>query len=220
MLRRPSVTIPFLVLTLAACAGAAGLLRWPAVAAAAPRPSPQAVQVDGTQADLTRNFGRTPNPNAGQCNPRGDTDIRACLVPGSDVMADPQKRVAPGVDCFWRRDDTKRFEDIAGNGPAGNGTAIPFRFVVFNKCSAPVEVQFTLQAPGPSPLEFTNCTGTVFTQVIAAGGAPIVRTCVSLPYRAGTQTFTRSFSIGGRAPGAGPFVLHDPEVVIEEGRAP
>lgn len=182
--------------------------------------SAQPTQTQGTQGDLSRSFGRNANANAGHCNPRGDTDVRACLVPGSDPLADREKRVAPGVDCFWRKDGTKRFEDVAGDGPGGNGAAIPFRFIVFNKCASPVEVQFTLAAPGASPLEFSNCTGTVFTQVLAAGGAPVVRTCVSLPYRAGSQTFTRSFSIGGRAPGAGPFVLHDPEVVIEEGRAP
>lgn len=214
MHRRPSiVTLVLFVLLLAA--GLVGLRSSLVVAPLSAQPPAQ-----GGQGDLARTFGRNANANAGQCNPRGDADVRACLVPGTDPLADRTKRVAPNVDCFWRQDGTKRFEDVAGNGPGGNGVAIPFRFMVFNKCATPVEVRFTLDAPGASPLEFSNCTGTVFTQVLTAGGAPVVRTCVSLPYRAGSETFTRSFSIGGRAPGAGDFVLFDPEVVIEEGRAP
>ena len=211
---RPSLVVPALFAILIA-AGVASLRPSLVVAPVGAQPQPEAAQ-----GDLSRSFGRNANANAGQCNPRGDADVRACLVPGSDVMADRDKRVAPGVDCFWRKDGTKRFEDVAGNGPGGNGAAIPFRFIVFNKCAVPVEVQFTLMAPGNAPLEFTNCTGTVFTQVLAARGAPTVRTCVSRPYRAGTQTFTRSFSIGGRTLGAGRFVLFDPEVVIEEAQTP
>ncbi len=169
---------------------------------------------------LLRALNRTPNPNAADCNPRGDADVKACLVPASDVMHDPTKRVAPGVDCFWRRDDTKRFEDVAGNGPGGVGTSVQYRFIVVNRCAVPVEAQLTLAAPGANPLEFTNCTGTVFTQTLAAGAAPLVQSCQSLPYRAGTSTFSRTFTIGGRTPGTGTFVLFDPEVVIEEARAP
>lgn len=193
----------------------------PAVANLGAQPAGQGTsQTQGSQQGVSmRTLNRTPNPNAADCNPRGDADVKACLVPGNDVMADQGKRIAPGVDCFWRTDDTKRFEDIAGESN-GQGVSVQFRFIIANKCAVPVEVQFTLAAPGANPLEFTDCAGTVLTQTLAAGAAPLVRSCMSIPYRRGTLTFTRAFSIAGRTPGAGTFVAYDPEVVIEEGRAP
>lgn len=191
-----------------------------ALAAAVTDVSPVARLLAQPEADvLERRFSRVPNANAATCNPRGDADVKACLVPGSDALADQSKRVAPGVDCFWRKDDTKRFEDVAGNS-GGAGSAVRFRFIVANRCAVPVQVQLTLSAPEGNALRFRDCEATVFTQTLAPGARPFVQTCMSLPYRAGSQTFTRSFSIGGRAPGAGPFVLFDPEVVIEEAAAP
>lgn len=168
---------------------------------------------------LDRRLLRAANPNAATCNPRGDADVKACLVPGADPLADQAKRLAPGVDCFWRKDDTKRFEDVAGNS-GGAGTSVRFRFIVANRCAVPVQVQLTLSEPAGDALRFRDCDGTVFTRTLAPGSQPFVQTCMSLPYRAGALTFSRSFSIGGRVPDAGPFVLFDPEVVIEEAAAP
>lgn len=166
---------------------------------------------------------RTANRNADRCNAQGNADVRACLVPASDVMHDPAKRVAPGSDCFWRKDGTKRFEDVAGNDANGNGVRLAFRFIVVNTCTMAVEVQLTLApvaAGSTSTLEFDDCTGTVFSETLAGGETERIRTCMSRPYKAGTLTFTRTFSIDARSPGAGTFVPFDPEVVIEEGRAP
>ncbi len=165
---------------------------------------------------------RQANGNAARCNAQGNADVKACLVPASDVMHDPAKRVADGVDCFWRKDGTKRFEDVAGNDANGNGVRVAYRFVVANLCAAAVEVRFTLApaTPGAPVLEFEDCTGTVFSETLAGGQTERVATCTSRPYRAGAQTFSRTFAIEARAPGVGTFVPYDPEVVIEEAQTP
>ena len=166
---------------------------------------------------------RTANRNADRCNAEGNADVKACLVTSSDVMHDPAKRVAPGVNCFWRKDGTKRFEDVAGNDANGNGVRLRYRFVVLNTCAVPVEVRFALAEPAAgsaATLEFEDCSGTVFTETLAGGQAERIRTCMSRPYKAGTLTFSRTFTIDARNPGAGVFVPYDPEVVIEEAQAP
>jgi hypothetical protein len=147
-------------------------------------------------------FRGTQSPRS-ECVGNGNSDVFACLVPGTDPEHDPSARV--GDNCYWtRRLEKKPFEQEA------NGRALNFKFQVRNFCSDRMQVQMELQ-PGNVP--FNNCPDGVFeNQPAVPPNAVVTRNCTTPTIPRGNRLLTREFDFKA---GAG-LTKWDPEIRVKD----